>query len=138
MAVDPRKRYVDRLKKTVSDSTSHVDQAIYLGILANNTPAEIFVLGDASNLKRFPIADGEAALLTLDSVIKKTSDGSVTAERSSYTVKRVGSTVTVAALSAGTVVVPSAGTAALVVTVTAPTNAAYTVTTRINKLSALA
>ena len=58
-------------------------------------------------------------------------------EAGRYTVKRIGNTVTVAAVTAGTAAVVTAGTAAVVLTLTAPTNAAYTVVTRINKLSAL-
>lgn len=137
MAVDPRKRYLDRLKKAAADSTAHVDQVIFLAAVEDNTPTEIFILGDVSNEKRLDIADGEAALLTVDAVLKKAVDGSVSAEQATYTVKRVGATVTVAAVgAAGTVVAVTAGTAAVVLTLTAPTAAEYSAAVRVNKLSA--
>lgn len=136
---DSRKKFVDRLKKNVRDSWARLEEVTAFADLANNTPVEIFVLNNRSQAQRLALPVGEAALLTIETIIKKTSDGSVTGEATRYTAKNVAGTITLAAVgSSATLVVPTGNSAnQLVLTATAPTNAAYSVATHVTRLSAL-
>ena len=136
---DTRKKFVNRLKKLASDSCSRLEEVTAFALLPSNTPAEIFILNNKSQAQRLAVPVGEAAMITLDTVTQKVSDGSVTGEKVTYLLKNVAGTITLTVIgSVATIVVPTGNASnQLVLTATAPTNAAYQVVCHLRRVSAL-
>ena len=139
---DSRLNFLGRMKNNLVRLFTNRDILIYRGTTAvSQTSKEIFLLGDAATPARLAVADGETVLLSLKTIGRSASNTAV-AEVGAYTATRSGSTLTLAAVTAGTIAIPTAlaGGTAIVVTIAPPSSGAlaWTWVTEVAKVTTLA